>query len=811
MTVTSLWAALDEAGCGTPVSIHDLNLQGRRRGGVGNGSSGNPEEEKKQTILAVDLSIWICEGISSTALSTFHADPALHLVYQRATKLLKLGLGLVFVVEGQRRVFVRSAQVASSTTSSSSSSSSAFQQTTHELKSRRSGSRFWEASKRCESMLQSLGVPVVHAEAEGEALCALLNSLGLVDGVISNDGDCFLFGAKTLYTNFSSENLEHRQVMRYDISKLAFATSGNDSSTTIKLSREDLIAFGMICGSDMCGDGIPHCGHKKAVQFLHACRSVKGQQCHGGRTCLDELLSWSDIATDAAEASTETRDVYVDCDDDGPCTVPLRCCSICLHSGDKLHHERHGCIECGTGPGEGCCVVSSNEKFLRSLKEKALRSRGSLAPQHIVDQYFSPNSNHVPSSLRVSLSKPYVVSPDAKSLFTTSMILKGRTKESSHDYIKSTLPKLLARLDLWDTRPRNNYVTSTSKLRYKPIPLRIEKSVVRQSWPCYEVTWSINIGVAEDEQFQFNTFECQSVVDAVLPQLVKSFHREERRKLQGRAEEERRRHFTGANVCKSHASRRNAQLQNQRRDATRNPQAGQRRRKRDRNFDVSRISKLPKTSADPLSSSGYGLDVSLLIDNLPDASLGSDIEDIELDEQVEERDVNEGNHSPLHDDTREDDVEYYDSTEMLTDCANSSTDIYRHSWSSCTNYTNQCYSSEEDLHNILFNSSNLLDVHDALGYDDNHYSMQPEEGVVEQEYPYRQPLPSSWGENMNSSSECYGCDDGYLPSSELYQRSKYLDLLNGRVFCDMGIRIEMTPILSRRWRPHRGVDFFVES
>jgi len=37
-----------------------------------------------------------------------------------------------------------------------------------------------------------LGVPVIRANAKAEALCALLDSLGLVDGVISNDGDCFL-------------------------------------------------------------------------------------------------------------------------------------------------------------------------------------------------------------------------------------------------------------------------------------------------------------------------------------------------------------------------------------------------------------------------------------------------------------------------------------------------------------------------------------------------------------------------------------------------------------------------------------------
>jgi hypothetical protein len=65
---------------------------------------GNSNPEGKQTIVAVDLSIWICEGIASTALSTFHSYPALYLVYQQTTKLIFLGLGLVFVVEGQRCV-----------------------------------------------------------------------------------------------------------------------------------------------------------------------------------------------------------------------------------------------------------------------------------------------------------------------------------------------------------------------------------------------------------------------------------------------------------------------------------------------------------------------------------------------------------------------------------------------------------------------------------------------------------------------------------------------------------------------------------
>jgi flap endonuclease GEN len=119
MTVSSLWTVLDEAGCGTPVGVEDFSLRGRG------------DRPDQQTILAVDLSIWICEGLTSTALAAFHANPALHLVYQRTTKLLKLGIGLVFVAEGQRREW--------------SQASPSSQQ--HELKQRRAGSRFWNASR----------------------------------------------------------------------------------------------------------------------------------------------------------------------------------------------------------------------------------------------------------------------------------------------------------------------------------------------------------------------------------------------------------------------------------------------------------------------------------------------------------------------------------------------------------------------------------------------------------------------------------------------------------------------------------------
>ena len=205
MTVASLWSVLDEAGCGKAVGSQDLvdHSKTTQRTNPWNYNEMNATAIKAQnrTALAVDLSIWICEALTSTAMSTNNTNPALHLVYTRITRLLNMGVKLVVVIEGKRRV------------RGSAGESDSFRK-------RRSGTAFWNACRSCEDMLKILGVPVVRAKAEGEALCALLNQRGIVDGVISNDGDCLLFGAKVVYTRFSIDNLDKSQVIRYEASEL---------------------------------------------------------------------------------------------------------------------------------------------------------------------------------------------------------------------------------------------------------------------------------------------------------------------------------------------------------------------------------------------------------------------------------------------------------------------------------------------------------------------------------------------------------------------------------------------------------------
>lgn len=63
--------------------------------------------------------------------------------------------------------------------------------------------RFNHVLKQCERLLKAMGIACVQGPGEAEAYGAFLNQQGLVDGVISQDSDCFAYGATLVYRNFS--------------------------------------------------------------------------------------------------------------------------------------------------------------------------------------------------------------------------------------------------------------------------------------------------------------------------------------------------------------------------------------------------------------------------------------------------------------------------------------------------------------------------------------------------------------------------------------------------------------------------------
>ena len=63
-----------------------------------------------------------------------------------------------------------------------------------------------ELNDDLKKILRVLGVPYVNAPFEAESQCAYLELHGLVDGVVTEDSDALLFGAKKVYRNIFEKN-----------------------------------------------------------------------------------------------------------------------------------------------------------------------------------------------------------------------------------------------------------------------------------------------------------------------------------------------------------------------------------------------------------------------------------------------------------------------------------------------------------------------------------------------------------------------------------------------------------------------------
>ena len=650
------------------------------------------------------------------------------------------------------------------------------------------------------------------------------------------------FGARVLYSKFSIENLENRQVIRYDISSLKAKVG---AVHTIKLSREDIIAFALLTGSDMLGLGIPSLGGKKAIQFIHVCRSLKQKPV--GRTCLDELLAWGDIvAKSETDNGIIAGDVCIPCDDDGPLTIRSTCCSTCLHGGNKLKHEKHGCVECGTAPGEGCIIVTPKEKFVRSLKEKALALRPNFAPRDIVQEYFSPNGGTIPSSI-CSKKSLYAFAPNALGLFNSStLILKGKTLQTSHIYVHETLPPLLARLEVWNKDERNKYVATRQK--YKPIPVKIERGLVKQSWQCYEVNWSIQTSPTSEgnTEIQFTTIEFQDLINRKFPSLVKEFCTEERRKKQSQNEAERRKNFTGEN--RQGVKRRHPQH----RDLLKKRQPGH-RSKRDRSFHASKARKLNTLPSQPPSE--VSTDIVMLMENLPGTNdpVGSTSDANESDDGLDQYEF---------EDEDEDDQYFYSyPNDNGVDTLSGSTDPRSFNRAThedeCVDYYH-CYRDSGNLSKIpddgldryghqeverddqrlhLFpcdaqagyigdrdwcakrDCSDGTDHEGEICYGDHHcrgtsngglplYKEDDENDQYAYSFPCDHHVDSISGRRLCTTmaankDESHEARSNYEEKSSRKISSDRMPMLSSnnqeRIFCDMGISIEITPIVPRRF------------
>ncbi|KAF8071835.1 PIN domain-like protein [Lyophyllum atratum] len=105
------------------------------------------------------------------------------------------------------------------------------------------------------AMLRLFGIPYITAPMEAEAQCAELVSLGLVDGVITDDSDVFLFGAQRVFKNMFNQ------------SKTVECFLLTDLNRELGLERDTLIRLAYLLGSDYVA-GLPGVGPVVAMELL---------------------------------------------------------------------------------------------------------------------------------------------------------------------------------------------------------------------------------------------------------------------------------------------------------------------------------------------------------------------------------------------------------------------------------------------------------------------------------------------------------------------------------------------------------------
>jgi Holliday junction resolvase YEN1 len=199
---------------------------------------------------------------SSSDTPTGGSNSALRTLYYRLVRLLSLGIQPLFIFDGPKKPPVK--------------------------RGKRTGAATTRAADvDTKKMLQCFGFPFCSAPGEAEAECALLQRVGIVDAVLSEDVDTIMFGCGLTLRNWSSlesrGNQPRTHVNAYDSTAIKRGPSG--------LDREGLVLVAMLSGGDYT-EGISGCG---PIIASEAARAGFGKTlCSLGQADPAAIKAWRD-------------------------------------------------------------------------------------------------------------------------------------------------------------------------------------------------------------------------------------------------------------------------------------------------------------------------------------------------------------------------------------------------------------------------------------------------------------------------------------------------------------------------------------
>ncbi|KAM6489713.1 PIN domain-like protein [Amanita muscaria] len=219
MGVPGLWKILDTVAQDLSLEQYSLEegFQQRRHG-------------HRLVKIGVDASIWIrrCQGKFSNASHHFNAgeNPELRTLFFKLCHLLKTCTLPIFVFDGPSRPSVKRGKAVRHAPS-------------------------W-IEGRFKLLIEAFGFYCHQAPGEAEAELAQLNAAGIIDAVLTDDSDAFLFGA-THVIRSRPESKDPNEVTMYTRDAI-------ESDHHLQLSPESLILIGVLAGGDYDQTGLRNCG-----------------------------------------------------------------------------------------------------------------------------------------------------------------------------------------------------------------------------------------------------------------------------------------------------------------------------------------------------------------------------------------------------------------------------------------------------------------------------------------------------------------------------------------------------------------------
>ncbi|KIJ18164.1 hypothetical protein PAXINDRAFT_71568, partial [Paxillus involutus ATCC 200175] len=253
MGVAGLWEASYSESPGSDNSANSLQVlrpAGQVRSltelAVTDGFLANPSHQRGFRI-GIDASIWFFHA----AYGKEGENPELRTLFFRCCRLLQAPLLPLFVFDGPKRPAIKRGK-------------------------RVGGSAHW-LTQGMKNIIEAFGFEWRMAPGEAEAELAYLNSIGVIDAVLSDDVDNFLFGATLVIRNPSSTlsgNRSHpvKNAQGKDDGNhvLTYASSTILSTPSVALSRSGTILIALLSGGDYIPAGLPGCGQKFATGLARA-------------------------------------------------------------------------------------------------------------------------------------------------------------------------------------------------------------------------------------------------------------------------------------------------------------------------------------------------------------------------------------------------------------------------------------------------------------------------------------------------------------------------------------------------------------